>query len=95
MSLNIFTGMIVYIFSGLIGATIGATIAFALRHLGLPKPKDWFGIGYDVGKGIKKKPKRIPPEYLDAFLQGKDFGFMNRRPIGWWKKDIAEGKINE
>jgi hypothetical protein len=94
MSLNIFSGMIVYIFSGLIGATIGATIAFALRHLGLPKPKDWFSIGYDVGKGAMKKPKKIPVEYLDAFYSGKDIG-SRVRPIGWWKKDIPEGKINE
>ena len=89
MSLNIFSGMTAFIVSGL----IGATITYLLMHLGVPR--NWFGIGYDVGRGIKKKPKRIPPEYLDAFLQGKDFGFMNRRPIGWWKKDIAEGKIYE
>ena len=94
MSLNIFSGMIVYIFSGLIGATIGATIAFALKHLGLPKPKDWFGIGYDVGKGAMKEPKNVPLENYDAFLQGKDIG-SRVRPIGWWKKDIAEGKIYE
>jgi hypothetical protein len=79
---NTFLGLVALIISGL----IGATITFLLMHLGVPR--NWFGIGYDVGRGIKKKPKRIPPENLDAFLQGKDFGFMNRRPIGWWKKEV-------
>ena len=52
-------------------------------HLGAPR--DWFSIGYDVGKGIKKKPKKIPVEFLDAFYSGKDIG-SRIRPIGWWKK---------
>ena len=83
MSLNIFSGMIVYIFSGLIGATICATIAFALRHLGLPKPKDWFSIGYEVGLGTMKKPKKIPPRCLDIFYQGKDYGSRDRPKPRW------------
>ena len=88
MSLNIFSGMTAFIVAGL----IGATITFLLMHLGVPR--DWFSIGYDVGKGIKKKPKKIPVEFLDAFYSGKDIG-SRVRPIGWWKKDIAEGKIYE
>ena len=83
MSFNIFSGMTAYIVSGLIGATIGATIAFALRHLGLPKPKNWEDIGYKVGAGTMKKPKRIPPECLDVFYQGKDYG-SRVRPLPRW-----------
>ena len=76
---NTFLGLVALIVSGL----IGATITFLLMHLGAPR--DWFSIGYDVGKGIKKKPKKIPVEFLDAFYSGKDIG-SRIRPIGWWKK---------
>ena len=81
MSFNIFSGMTAYIVSGLIGATIGATITFALIHVGLPK--NWFSIGYEVGLGTMKKPKKIPPECLDVFYQGKDYGSRDRPKPRW------------
>ena len=81
MSFNIFSGMTAYILSGLIGATIGATITFALMHVGLPK--NWFSIGYEVGLGTMKKPKKIPPRCLDVFYRGKDFGSRDR-PLPRW-----------
>ena len=81
MSFNIFSGMTAYIVSGLIGATIGATITFALMHVGLPK--NWFNIGYNVGLGTIKKPKKIPPRCLDIFYQGMDFGSRVRPKPRW------------
>ncbi len=81
MSFNIFSGMTAYIVSGLIGVTIGATITFALMHLSLPK--NWFSIGYEVGLGTMKKPKKIPPECLDIFYQGKDYGSRDRPKPRW------------
>ena len=69
MSFNIFSGMTAYIVSGLIGATIGATITFAFMHVGLPK--NWFSIGYEVGLGTMKQPRKIPPRCLDVFFSRK------------------------
>jgi len=81
MSFNIFSGMTAYIVSGLIGATIGAAITFALMHVALPK--NWFSIGYEVGLGTMKKPKRIPPECLPIFYEGKDYGSRDRPKPRW------------
>ena len=78
---NIFSGITAYIVSGLIGATIGAAITFALMHVALPK--NWFSIGYYVGLGTMKKPRKIPPECLDVFYQGKDYGSRQNRSNKW------------
>ena len=74
---NTFMGMVALMVAGL----IGATIAFALMHLGLPR--NWFSIGYEVGLGTMKKPRKIPPECLDVFYQGKDYGSRDRPKPRW------------
>ena len=75
-----FLGVVALIVSGL----IGATITFALMHVGLPK--NWFSIGYNVGLGTMKKPKKIPPRCLDIFYQAYDFGLKVRPKERWCLK---------
>ena len=80
MFFNTLLGLVALIVSGL----IGAAITFALMHVALPK--NWFSIGYEVGLGTMKKPKRIPPECLDVFYQGMDYGSRQNRSNKWIKK---------
>ena len=77
---NTFLGLVALMVAGL----IGAAITFALMHLGLPR--NWFSIGYEVGLGTMKKPRKIPPECLDVFYRGKDYGSRQNRSNKWTKK---------